>query len=156
MSHDNVGGFHYDKPISRYFISNHEFDVGGRRISNLLFPENANDAVSRQYLHTFCLYREEQMDKYDAKKRRITNLGEPLDDSDAVSFGLVKSLIAEKVREETDRNQRRRDEGVITLLKGSPPALVKHDEHEKSDNTGNTPTGAAELPETPLQSQGNV
>ena len=126
MPINRLGEFHYDQPISKYFISNHQFDICDRRILNIRDPESSADAVNKRYLMRNCLTKNFERKIIDVNCYRITNVLPPLNDGDVVTLGFLKTFLSEKQLTPSD-NPHTGDTHKIQFLI-HPPTIQKQNE----------------------------
>ena len=56
-----------------------------KAIKNLSWPNDINDAVPKKYLYQNVLLLDNKINNFNAKDNRIKNVGDPIEDGDAVN-----------------------------------------------------------------------
>jgi len=140
-----------DQILRNFHGKNQDIDMNNKAIRNLNWPNDINDAVPKKYLYQNVLLLDNKINSFNAKEKKIVNVGDPVEDGDAVNKRHLNQIINSQASEqvlppnsvdwirfyEMDLNLFNTVDSRVFILKGT--VKIKQDVSPKSNWVGNMP-----------------
>jgi len=88
-----------DQILRNFLGKNEDIDMTNKAIKNLSWFNDINDAVPKKYLYQNVLLFDNKINSFNAKDNRIKNVGDPIEDGDAINRKYLNQIIKSQVSE---------------------------------------------------------
>ena len=85
--------------LTSFLRKNEDIDMNNKAIKNLSWPNDINDAVPKKYLFQYGLFLDNKINSFNAKDKKIVNVGDPVEDLDAVNKKYLNQIINPQIFE---------------------------------------------------------